>query len=71
MSDRQLTVSLAADRHAVLIVPPTLTPESLLRLEQGLAAALGKLRQEVSSQGTDPGEIEYLSWMQHLRPSRP
>ncbi|HZH07879.1 MAG TPA: hypothetical protein VEY69_14500 [Lautropia sp.] len=71
MSDRQLTVSLAADRHAVLIVPPTLTPESLVRLEQGLAGVLGELRHEVSRGTSAPGEIEYASWMHHLRPARP
>jgi hypothetical protein len=66
-----MTLSLPADGRAVLILPEPLTPESLLRLEQGLADTVAELRHEMSASATAPGEREYASWMQQLRPSRP
>lgn len=70
MTDRQLTVPLAGDGPAVLILPRPLTPESLSRLEQSLAEGLAGLRREMAACAADPGLVEYESWMQHLRPAR-
>jgi hypothetical protein len=62
-----LHVSSPGNGHAVLTLPQPLTPESLLQLEQALASALGRLHHEVCDHGTDPGQLEYASWLQQLR----
>lgn len=70
MTARQLNVPLPGDRPAVLTLPQPLTPDSLLQLEQGLAGVLGRLHHELSSDAAGPGQLEYASWMQQLRPQR-
>lgn len=66
MNTTQLQLPLPGHTPAVLTLPRPLTPESLLDLEQALASALGQLHRELRSEATDPGEIEYASWMQYL-----
>lgn len=70
MTARQLKVPLPGHRSALLTLPQPLTPETLLQLEQALAGFLGGLHREVCSDPADPGQLEYASWMQQLRPSR-
>jgi hypothetical protein len=70
MTAHQLTVPLSGDASAFLILPQPLTPESLGRLEQGLAVSLAQLRREMGSDPADPGGLEYESWMRHLHPAR-
>ncbi len=70
MTAHQLTVPVSGDASAFLILPQPLTPESLGRLELGLAVSLAQLRIEMGGDATDPGSLEYESWMQHLHPTR-
>jgi hypothetical protein len=70
MTARQLNVPWPGNGPAVLTLPQPLTPESLLQLEQALAGVLGQLHHEVCSDATDPGQLEYASWMQQLCPPR-
>ena len=69
MTAHQLTLPLSGDASAFLILPQPLTPESLCRLEQGLACSLAQLRREMGDDAVDPGTLEYESWMQQLRPA--
>lgn len=71
MTTTPLHVSSPGNGHAELTLPQPLTPESLLQLEQALAGVLGPLHHQVCSHGTDPGQLEYASWLQQLRAPRP
>ena len=68
MTAHPLTVSLAANGRAALVLPQPLTVESLRLLEQEITGALAALLQEISNDAASPGELEYASWMQYLRP---
>lgn len=71
MNALQLTVAVPGDDPAVLTLPQPLTPETLTRLEQAIAATLGMLRRDLCGRASDAGAIEYASWLPYLRPSRP
>lgn len=64
MNTRQLSFPLPGNEAAVLMLPPTLTPETLQQLETALDSTLGALRREVRGDVTDAGQIEYASWSQ-------
>ena len=71
MNASQLTISFPGDEPAVLTVPQPLTAETLTRLEQAIASALGMLRRDLFGRARDAGDVEYASWLAALRPSRP
>ena len=71
MTARQLTVSLTGNGPAALVLPQPLTVESLRLLEQEITGALATLRREIGDDIASPAELEYASWMQHLRSLRP
>lgn len=62
MNSRQLRFPLPGVEPAVLMLPQSLSPETLLQLEHALTNALGALRHELRDDATDPGQIEYASW---------
>jgi hypothetical protein len=64
MNNRHLSLPLPGLEPAVLMLPPTMSPDTLLQLETALTATLGALRREVRSDTTDAGQIEYASWSQ-------
>lgn len=68
MNATQLQLPLPGHTPAVLTLPQPLTSESLLALEQALASTLGHLHRELCSEATDPGQVEYASWMRYLSP---
>ena len=67
MNTRQLTVALPANEPAILTLPQPLTAESLGLLEQALAATLAMLRRDLRGDTSDPGAVEYASWLAQLR----
>jgi hypothetical protein len=67
MDSRQLTVNVPGNGDAVLILPQHPTPEFLGRFERSLADTIGTLRRDLGGEAADTGEIEYQSWMRHLR----
>lgn len=71
MNARQLSFPVPGNRPAVLSLPQSITPESLLALERSLAAALGALQRETCGGTTDAGQIEYASWLRQLGDARP
>lgn len=71
MTARHMIVSPHGGSPAVQNLPQPLARESPLPLEQGLPDKQTKLRNEVSTVPALPGELEYESWMQQLRSSRP
>jgi len=71
MNVLQLTLAVPGDDPAVLTLPQPLTTETLARLEQEIAGALGKLRSDLCGRAYDAGAIEYASWLPVLRSSRP
>ena len=71
MTARHMITSPHGGSPPVQNLPQPLTGESPLPLEQGLADKQIKLRHEVSTDLALPGELEYESWMQQLRSSRP
>lgn len=70
MNDLEVTIPLADNRSAVLIVPGPLTTETLHRVEQAIDQRLGGLRRELSGGGADAGALEYASWIRQLRGAR-
>lgn len=67
MTTTHLDVHSPGNGHAALTLPQPLSPQALLQLEQALATALGQLHHEVCNHGSDPGQLEYASWLQQLR----
>lgn len=70
MNTSQLTLPLPGSGSAVLTLPQSMTPETLLALERSLADALGKLQRGMGHTAADPGPIEYASWLPHLAGAR-
>lgn len=66
MNTSQLTFPLPGSGSAVLTLPQSITPETLMALERSLAEALGKLQRGMGHVAADPGQIEYESWLPHL-----
>ena len=66
MNARQMTFPLPGNGPAVLTLPQTLPPETLVALEHTLTAALRNLQRETRADTSDPGQIEYASWLQRL-----
>lgn len=66
MNARQMTFPLPNNGPAVLTLPQTLPPETLVELEQSLTAALRNLQHETSAGELQPGQTEYTSWLQRL-----
>ena len=67
MTPLQLTLPLPASGPAVLTLPQPPTSAFLNALEQAFASTLHSLRRELSGSESDPGDIEYASWLQALR----
>ncbi|MGB7181533.1 MAG: hypothetical protein WBD34_01285 [Burkholderiaceae bacterium] len=63
MTPIELRVPLTDNPPAVLTMPRDLRVDSLLELEHSLVTVLSKLRRQISAEGLQHGEIEYLSWM--------
>jgi hypothetical protein len=66
MNARKMTFPLPGSGPAVLTLPQTLPPETLLELEHSLTAALRNLQRETSADAGQPGQTEYASWLQRL-----
>jgi hypothetical protein len=66
MNARQMTFPLPGNGPAVLTLPQTLPPETLVELEHSLMAALRDLQRETCADAPDPGQMEYASWLQRL-----
>lgn len=66
MNARQMTFPLPGNGPAVLTLPQTLPPETLVELEHSLTAALRDLQRENGASSLEPGQIEYASWLQRL-----
>ena len=67
MTPFQLTLPLPASDPAVLTLPQPPTNASLHALELAFTSTLNSLRRELSGGESDPGDIEYASWLQVLR----
>jgi hypothetical protein len=66
MNARQMTFPLPGNGPAVLTLPQTLPPETLLELEHSLTKALRNLQHETSEGELQPGQTEYASWLKLL-----
>lgn len=66
MNARQITFPLPGNGPAVLTLPQTLPPETLVELERSLTAALRNLQCETGADALERGQIEYASWLQRL-----
>lgn len=66
MNTTQLTLPLPGDGSAVLTLPQSITPETLIVLERSFAEALRKLQREMGHATADAGQIEYESWLPRL-----
>lgn len=67
MPVREITVPVAGNAPAVLILPEPMSPESLGRLEREIDGTLSQLRREVAEGAAERGRLEYESWIAHLR----
>ncbi len=63
MNSRQLYFPLPGVEPAVLMMPQVMSPETLQQLANALSNTLDALRHEVRNDATDPGQIEYASWL--------
>jgi hypothetical protein len=61
-----MTFPLPGNGPAVLTLPQTLPPETLLELEHSLTKALRNLQRETSADAGQPGQTEYASWLKLL-----
>jgi hypothetical protein len=66
MNTKQMTILLPGNGSAVLTLPQTLPPETLVELERSLTAALRNLQCETGADTLERGQIEYTSWLQRL-----
>ena len=67
MTPRQTTFSVPEGGAATLTLPPTLTLESMSRLESELGRLFRMLRKDLSGPAAaDPGAIEFDSWLAQL-----
>ncbi len=69
MTAHQFSLSFAGNGQAMLILPQSMTIETLRLLEQEIIGALAEIRRDLCEDLARPGEVEYASWLQHLRPA--
>jgi len=71
MNVLQMTISLPDGRSAILSLSQPQTADSLSQLEHAVDDRLRGLSRELGGAGSDPGALEYASWVPQPGPARP
>lgn len=66
MATQQMTFLIPPYGTATLSLPEMLSPDAFTRLESAIGDALGEPRRGVGDLTSDPGAIEFDSWLVHL-----
>lgn len=66
MTTQQITFLIPPYGTAILGLPEMLTPDAFSRFESAIDDALGNSRRDLGDHtATDPGSIEFDSWLVH------